>query len=310
MIVTGEGTADGQNVVLEYDKSVTMRKKTTIRLAYRDDRDRLPASTVWRRALAQKTVLVELRADDVSAAAALDIRLAKLRLHGKPSHRLLVAAERLAARYSLYQLFCTTYGPTQQASGYTREGEGCQRGFVRRRTRYQLRIQELLYELGLPIDYARQHLFPVQLEASRLTSIGQDIYQREQRLTPAAARAWSRMRSAAAEDSIELQPVSAFRSVDYQAGIIRRKLESGQDIDAILEVSAAPGFSEHHTGRAIDITTPGSGVLEEDFEQSTAFTWLSENAERFDFAMSFPRKNVHKVAYEPWHWAYAPRVLT
>lgn len=72
----------------------------------------------------------------------------------------------------------------------------------------------------------------------------------------------------------------------------------------ILEVSAAPGFSEHHTGRALDLTTPGGPVLEEPFEHTDAFAWLSESAGSFGFHLSYPRGNSHGIAYEPWHWAW------
>ena len=75
---------------------------------------------------------------------------------------------------------------------------------------------------------------------------------------------------------VELLLVSGFRSVGYQADLIRRKLASGQDIDAILRVNAAPGFSEHHTGRAVDVATPGTRPLTEAFASSaTARSLLS-----------------------------------
>jgi D-alanyl-D-alanine carboxypeptidase len=122
---------------------------------------------------------------------------------------------------------------------------------------------------------------------------------------PAAAQAWQSMRQQAATDGIELQAVSAFRSVSYQAEIVQRKLDKGLAIEDILAVSAAPGFSEHHTGRAIDITTPGFPVLEQEFEKSATFEWLHLHAAMFGFRMSFPPGNRHKVAYEPWHWAWS-----
>ena len=112
------------------------------------------------------------------------------------------------------------------------------------------------------------------------------------------------MRAAALEDGIELQVVSAFRSIDRQAEIIRRKLDAGQCIDDILCVSAPPGFSEHHTGRAVDIGTPGSPVLETAFEQTAAFAWLVANAGRFGFHMSYPENNRWGYQYEPWHWCH------
>lgn len=135
-------------------------------------------------------------------------------------------------------------------------------------------------------------------------SIGQDIYQREQRLLAPAAAAWREMVTAASNDEIQLQLVSAYRSVDYQEGILRRKLDKGQAIEEILLVSAAPGFSEHHSGRAVDVTTPGCPVLEEVFEKSEAFAWLGRHAGAYGFHLSYPRDNPHGVAYEPWHWAW------
>ena len=74
---------------------------------------------------------------------------------------------------------------------------------------------------------------------------------------------WQTMQQAAAHDGIALLLVSAFRSVDYQRDLIARKLAKGEQLDSILRVMAAPGYSEHHTGRAVDLTAPGLAPLEE-----------------------------------------------
>ena len=173
-----------------------------------------------------------------------------------------------------------------------------------RHWRYRSRISGLHRQLGVPADYASSRNLLLFRETSRLASIGPDIYQREQQLHVTVIEPWQEMRDAAQLDGVVLQPVSGFRSVDYQAGIIRRKIETGLPMDRILEVSAAPGFSEHHTGRALDLTTPGSPVLEEPFEETEAFAWLCERAQEFGFHQSFPRDNPHGIAYEPWHWAW------
>jgi len=164
------------------------------------------------------------------------------------------------------------------------------------------------YALGVPRDYARMHKLKRVREPKRLQFIGHDTQQRAQWLAPRAASAWARMCQAAAQDSVELQIVSAFRSVEYQLGILQRKLDRGQPIAEILRVSAAPGYSEHHSGRALDITTPGFAALEEEFENSPAFAWLKKNARRFGFRMSYPRRNPHGIAYEPWHWSWSARL--
>ncbi|MBK7960075.1 MAG: D-alanyl-D-alanine carboxypeptidase family protein [Bdellovibrionales bacterium] len=33
-----------------------------------------------------------------------------------------------------------------------------------------------------------------------------------------------------------------------------------------------------------------------------AVLWLTENASRFEFQLSYPRNNDHGIIYEPWHW--------
>lgn len=162
--------------------------------------------------------------------------------------------------------------------------------------------------LGVPLDYSRSRGLHAMREPRQLVSIGNDIHARMQWLAPRAARAFMRMRAVANNDDIQLQIVSAFRSAEYQFGIFKRKLERGLSIDEILRVSAAPGYSEHHSGRAIDVTAPGFAAIEEAFENSPAFAWLSNHAARFGFALSYPRGNPHAIAYEPWHWCWhAPR---
>jgi D-alanyl-D-alanine carboxypeptidase len=158
--------------------------------------------------------------------------------------------------------------------------------------------------LGVPADHARVRRLALVREPRELACIGRDILGRAQWLAPRAASAFERMRDAATADAVELQVVSAFRSADYQLGILRRKLERGQSIEEILRVSAAPGYSEHHSGRALDLTTPGFAVLEEEFERSPAFAWLVANAARFRFTLSYPRDNPHGIVYEPWHWCW------
>src|SRR3569623_261761 len=119
------------------------------------------------------------------------------------------------------------------------------------------------HELLVPRDYARTRQLRAVREPGALQIIGYDTQQRPQWLQPRAARAWLALLHAAALSQFEIQVVSAFRSVEYQVGIIRRKIESGLPMDEILRVRAAPGYSEHHSGRALDVTTPGFAALEE-----------------------------------------------
>ena len=164
-------------------------------------------------------------------------------------------------------------------------------------------LRELHEELGIPADYAAAGGPPSFDEAQELIEVGPNLVGRMQRLTPEAARQWRAMVAAADQVGIQLLIVSGFRGVEYQAGLIRKKLEAGQAIEEILRVNAAPGFSEHHTGRAVDIATPGSRPLTEEFEDTDAFRWLTSRAIEFGFSLTYPRDNPWGIAYEPWHWS-------
>lgn len=161
--------------------------------------------------------------------------------------------------------------------------------------------------LGVPGNYGPSRGLRIVREPARLQCVGEDVHGRWQWLAVPAARAWKAMRAAAANDGVDLQLVSAFRSATYQLDILRRKCDRGQSMEEILKVSAAPGYSEHHSGRVVDLTTPGYPALEETFENSTAFAWLTRNAGTYGFHLSYPRDNPRGICYEPWHWCWKRR---
>ena len=164
-------------------------------------------------------------------------------------------------------------------------------------------LRDLHKELGIPADYGAGGGPPRFDEAEELIEVGQNLVGRMQRLAPEAARQWHTMVDAADQVGIQLLIVSGFRGIEYQAGLIRKKLEAGQLIEDILTVNTAPGHSEHHTGLAVDIATPGSRPLTEEFEDTNAFRWLQSRAIEFGFSMTYPRDNPWGILYEPWHWS-------
>lgn len=165
-------------------------------------------------------------------------------------------------------------------------------------------IAQLNAALGVPPNYAASRGLTLCLTPEALVDTEADYYGRPQRLTAQALRAWSQMKSCAAESEITLHLISAYRSPDYQYELLKRKLDAGQSLEQILQVNAAPGYSEHHTGRAVDVGTPGCAALVEEFERTPAFAWLREHAREFGFALSYPRDNPAGMAYEPWHWCF------
>jgi len=176
---------------------------------------------------------------------------------------------------------------------------------------------ETAQPLGSPINIADQlgicqaalaaRGLPVCPEAQRLEVAEIDDDGREHRLSEPAAAAWRMLKAAASADGIALSIVSSFRSIERQAEIIRRKLDAGQAIEDILTVCAPPGFSEHHTGRAVDVATPGVRALVVEFDQTPAFAWLTAHGGDFGFQLSYPCGNAQGYKYEPWHWCFHQR---
>lgn len=141
-------------------------------------------------------------------------------------------------------------------------------------------------------------------EERTLVIVGRDVFGRGASLVIGAADAWHAMRRAAERDGVQLLLVSAFRSVARQAEIVAGKLERGIPLDDILRVSAYPGFSEHHTGRALDIGSPDCKHLTDAFADTKEFAWLTAHAGEYRFSLTYPRDNPHGIAFEPWHWCW------
>jgi D-alanyl-D-alanine carboxypeptidase len=157
----------------------------------------------------------------------------------------------------------------------------------------------------IPPDYGPARELAPQREPRWLALAGHDHAGRECWLAPEALRAWRRMAGAADAEGISLVLVSGFRSAEYQARILAAKRARGLPMADILAVNAAPGYSEHHTGRALDLTTAGCRPAEPEFEATAAFRWLAARAREFGFRMSYPRGNPHGIVPEPWHWYFA-----
>jgi zinc D-Ala-D-Ala carboxypeptidase len=127
------------------------------------------------------------------------------------------------------------------------------------------------------------------------------------KLRKAAAEAYQQMAAAAQAEGVILVPLSGFRSqTDQDQVFFDVKAEREQTANQRAEVSAPPGYSEHHTGYAIDLgdgNVPATN-LSPSFEETAAFRWLEANALRFNFELSFPKNNPQGVTYEPWHWRF------
>lgn len=105
----------------------------------------------------------------------------------------------------------------------------------------------------------------------------------------------------------DIMGISCYRSIERQAAIFcnRARIAARGFAGQAFSV-APPGYSEHSTGFTIDFGSrkdPGCN-LEACFATTAVGRWLSENAGRFGFEMSFPQGNAQGVTYEPWHFRW------
>jgi len=166
------------------------------------------------------------------------------------------------------------------------------------------RIRSVLNSLKIPTDLiaARSLVLHPEAQEVAVAAIGDD--GREYLLTPEAAAKWREMSAAALTDGVVIKIGSAFRSVDRQAEIILDKLAEGLSLAAVLCVSAPPVTANTTpAGQSMSQTDEGA-PLEPEFEKTRAFRWLSKNAGRFGFVLSYPAGNPHGYEYEPWHWCF------
>lgn len=112
--------------------------------------------------------------------------------------------------------------------------------------------------------------------------------------------------AAAAEGAGGMQIQSAYRSYPTQVAVYAGWVRTRGQVQADRQ-SARPGFSEHQTGLAVDISpVPLKCALAACFGQTPQGVWLAANAYRFGFLLRYPadKEPVTGYEYEPWHFRY------
>lgn len=130
--------------------------------------------------------------------------------------------------------------------------------------------------------------------------------QRFERLQQEAGMALLQMMDAARRDGVWIVVVSGFRDRSRQEMLFQMKVQERGSARAAARTVAPPGYSEHHTGYAVDLADGLSQAADvsRSFGETEAFAWLTRHAQEFGFELSFPPDNPQGVAYEPWHWRY------
>ena len=154
-------------------------------------------------------------------------------------------------------------------------------------------------------------------------------------LHPLTAQAFLALKAMAADDGIELEAVSAFRTFNTQREIWNAKyrgerplydvdgvelehsvLNKSELVTTILRWSALPGASRHHWGTDLDIIDRAAvpegyrvRLMKDEFASDGVFwklgDWLDNRLSQTDFYRPYMVSG-DGIQSEPWHLSFAP----
>lgn len=129
---------------------------------------------------------------------------------------------------------------------------------------------------------------------------------------------FNQLMEAAKKDGHELTVISAYRSVADQKEVLASEIamyesqgyEKSEATDLAMKYVTKPGYSEHHTGLALDVLEVNwyndGNMLEEEFGETEAGKWLAKNACHYGFIIRYQKgkEKLTGINYEPWHIRY------
>lgn len=141
-------------------------------------------------------------------------------------------------------------------------------------------------------DYKPENLVKIDKKYGYENYIDKDTYE-----------AFIKMYNDIKKQGLSLFITSAYRSYDYQNKIYNNyvKQDGREKADTY---SARPGFSEHQTGLAIDVSA-GRTVYTK-FEKTKEYQWMKDNSYKYGFILRYQKNTQHLTGYnfEAWHYRY------
>lgn len=131
-----------------------------------------------------------------------------------------------------------------------------------------------------------------------LTNINSSV-----KLVNEAAINFIKMSNTAKKRNLTIYGFSGYRSYDYQYKLYNKYVE----IDGLKKAdtySARPGYSEHQTGLAVDVTN--NKIIYTEFDKTDEFIWMKNNSYKFGFILRYPikKEKITGYQYESWHYRY------
>lgn len=140
----------------------------------------------------------------------------------------------------------------------------------------------------------------------------------EQLIDARIVEAWNQWRNDAIEAGHQLFFASGYRSVERQTNNYENRIQGyvndGYTEEEARELTeeyiAVPGYSEHHTGLALDIVDQEwiaqGNSLSPDYDTQESQQWLVETMADYGFILRYPegKEEITGINYESWHFRY------
>ena len=160
------------------------------------------------------------------------------------------------------------------------------------------------------VNYAYPYVFPEQSDTVSVYDYKTRSYKVRDTLVSLSKRVVERFNTltddfAAATGCADLMVVSGFRDYDFQNEIWVDRVQTEGEEEAAKYV-AVPGYSEHHTALALDLSVylaDGRTVYVEDYEPCD---WFEEHAPEYGFVLRYPsvKAATTHISYESWHYRF------
>ena len=141
-------------------------------------------------------------------------------------------------------------------------------------------------------DYIPNNLIPAKEYCKNGVLLNEEAYN-----------AFTQMAKDALNENLHLRIISGYRDYAYQEKLYNNYLKNDSQ-EKVDSYSARPGYSEHHTGLAIDLDNTIQDFNH--FHLTKEFSWLKNNAHKYGFILRYPlgKEKITGYKYEPWHYRY------
>lgn len=118
-------------------------------------------------------------------------------------------------------------------------------------------------------------------------------------------------KAAKKEENIDIFLNSGYRTAERQLEVYNAEVSGENKLGE--SYVALPGYSEHQTGLAVDLTCKVIKFkVEEKFENTNEGKWVINNAHKYGFILRYPKGKEEETgySYEPWHYRYVGKEIS